>query len=102
MCREVQAEVYSLIKDWTLEEHNYLREHVPKMGLRTPFRDGTLQDVALKVGFTLHAPVSGGFSRNSHVTIIQRLSETVVATAADELRGGSVCAVLSSAVVAAA
>jgi len=58
VCREVQAEVYSLIKDWTLEEHNYLREHVPKMGLRTPFRDGTLQNVALKVSVIFHAPGS--------------------------------------------
>ena len=56
MCSEVQAEAYSLIKDWTLEEHNYLREHVPKMGLRTPFRDGTLQNVALKVGIILQSP----------------------------------------------
>ena len=47
--REVQSAAYNLIKDWSLEEHTYLRESVPKMGLRTPFRDGTLQDVALKV-----------------------------------------------------
>ncbi len=75
VCREVQAEVYSLIKDWTLEEHNYLREHVPKMGLRTPFRDGTLQNVALKVGIILHVPVvQNPFFQNSHVTIMRRLS----------------------------
>jgi hypothetical protein len=47
--REVQSAAYNLIKDWSLEEHSYLRENVPKMGIRTPFRDGTLQDVALKV-----------------------------------------------------
>jgi len=35
LCRAVQAEVYSLIKDWTLDEHNHLREHVPETGLRT-------------------------------------------------------------------
>jgi glutamate--cysteine ligase len=47
--REVQSAAYILIKDWSLEEHSYLRENVPKMGLQTPFRDGTVQEVALKV-----------------------------------------------------
>lgn len=47
--REVQSAAYNLIQDWSLEEHSYLRENVPKMGLQTPFRDGTLQNVALKV-----------------------------------------------------
>ena len=47
--REVQSAAYNLIKDWSLEEHSYLRENVPKTGLQTPFRDGTLQNVALKV-----------------------------------------------------
>lgn len=41
--------MYNLIKDWSLDEHTYLRENVPKTGLQTPFRNGTLQDVALKV-----------------------------------------------------
>ena len=31
------------------EEHNYLRAEVPRHGLRTKFRDGTVQDVALRV-----------------------------------------------------
>ena len=48
--------MYNLIKDWSLDEHSYLRENVPKMGLQTPFRDGTLQDVALKVRSVQHAP----------------------------------------------
>ena len=54
-CRGVQTEVYNLIKDWSLDEHSYLRESVPKMGLQTPFREGTLQDVALKVRIVWHA-----------------------------------------------
>ena len=60
-CREVQTEVYNLIKDWSLEEHSYLREHVPKTGLQTPFRDGTLQDVALKVRISWQALILAGF-----------------------------------------
>jgi glutamate--cysteine ligase len=34
------------VKDWSLEEHEYLRAEVPKRGLRTPFRGGTVQDLA--------------------------------------------------------
>ena len=56
--RGVQTEVYGLIKDWSLEEHSYLRESVPKTGLQTPFRNGTLQDVALKVRSEWHALLS--------------------------------------------
>jgi glutamate--cysteine ligase len=34
------------VKDWTMEEHQYLRAQVPKRGLRTAFRGGTVQDLA--------------------------------------------------------
>jgi glutamate--cysteine ligase len=34
------------VKDWTIEEHEYLRAEVPRQGLRTPFRGGTVQDLA--------------------------------------------------------
>ena len=34
------------VKDWTLEEHEYLRAEVPRQGLHTPFRGGTVQDLA--------------------------------------------------------
>jgi glutamate--cysteine ligase len=34
------------VKGWTLEEHEYLRAEVPRQGLRTPFRGGTVQDLA--------------------------------------------------------
>jgi glutamate--cysteine ligase len=35
-----------LIRDWTLEEHQALRDQVPKLALQTPFRGGTVQDLA--------------------------------------------------------
>jgi len=38
-----------LIKDWTVEEIVTLRYHVPRHALATPFRRGTLQDVAKRV-----------------------------------------------------
>jgi glutamate--cysteine ligase len=40
---------WDLVKDWTITEHDALRADVPRLGLRTPFRDGTLQDVAKRV-----------------------------------------------------
>jgi glutamate--cysteine ligase len=37
------------VRDWTLEEHAYLRAAVPKHGLKTPFRGGTVQDLAKRM-----------------------------------------------------
>ena len=37
---------WDLIKDWSLEEHQALRDQVPKSGLATPFRDRTVLDLA--------------------------------------------------------
>jgi len=37
---------WDLVKDWTLEEHEYLRAEVPKQALRTPFRGRPLNAVA--------------------------------------------------------
>ncbi len=37
---------WDLVKDWTTEERAYLRREVPRLGLRTPFRTGSLQDIA--------------------------------------------------------
>ncbi|KAL3136333.1 Glutamate--cysteine ligase B, chloroplastic [Trebouxia sp. C0009 RCD-2024] len=44
-----QAAALDFIKDWTREDHDYLRAEVPKTALKTPFRQGTLQDVAKKM-----------------------------------------------------
>ena len=40
---------WDLVKDWTFEEHVFLRAEVPRAGLRTPFRSGTLADIARQV-----------------------------------------------------
>jgi len=37
---------WDLVKDWTLEEHQGLRDQVPWTGLATPFRDRTVLDIA--------------------------------------------------------
>ena len=40
---------WDLVKDWTPEEHKYLRAEVPKYALKTTFRNGKVQDVAREV-----------------------------------------------------
>jgi len=37
---------WDLVKDWTNEEHEYLRANVPLKALATPFRNGTVLDIA--------------------------------------------------------
>ena len=61
-----------LIKDWTLEEHAYLRAEVPRHGLDLPFRQRPLRDVALDVlamareGLRRRARVSSAGDDESH------------------------------------
>ncbi|MGE0736070.1 MAG: glutamate--cysteine ligase [Alphaproteobacteria bacterium] len=40
---------WDLCKDWTIEEMQALRRDVPKYGLKTKFRRGTLQEVAVRM-----------------------------------------------------
>jgi len=37
---------FDLVQDWTIEEHQALRDQVPRTGLATPFRNGTVLDLA--------------------------------------------------------
>lgn len=39
---------WDLVKDFTMDERNYLRDSVPKMALKTPFRNGTLRGLAIE------------------------------------------------------
>ena len=39
-------DAWNLVKDWSHEEHEYLRANVPEKALATPFRGGTVADVA--------------------------------------------------------
>lgn len=39
-------QAYQLIKDWSTDEMLALRNAVPKTALKTPFRNGTVQDIA--------------------------------------------------------
>ena len=40
---------WDLVKDWTMEERQALRDIVPKQGFRAPFRGGTVLDVARRM-----------------------------------------------------
>jgi len=40
---------WDLVKDWTRDEHEALRAQVPRLGPKTPFRGGTLLDIAREV-----------------------------------------------------
>ncbi|MFM7027399.1 MAG: glutamate--cysteine ligase [Chakrabartia sp.] len=41
---------WDLVKNWSIEDHQRIRDAVPKLGLRTPMPDGrTMQDVAREV-----------------------------------------------------
>lgn len=40
---------FDLIKDWSIAEHEQLRRDVPKYALATPFRHGSVRDLALEV-----------------------------------------------------
>ena len=46
---EAQAQAAALVADWTQEEREVLRAEVPRTALATPFRGGTVQDLALQV-----------------------------------------------------
>jgi glutamate--cysteine ligase len=40
---------WDMVKDWTAEERSALREAVPKLGLKTPFRNTDVQALALRM-----------------------------------------------------
>ena len=41
-----QSAAWDMVKDWTIEEQTRMRDDVPAQGLKTPFRGGTVQDLA--------------------------------------------------------
>ena len=63
---------WDLVKDWTVEEHEALRADVPRRGLRTPFRGGTVRDIAhqcmaiAEQGLKVRAELDGGGLNESH------------------------------------
>jgi glutamate--cysteine ligase len=60
---EAQGEAEAMVADWTLGEISALRNEVPRQGLRTPFRDGTVRDIARR----LVAIAKGGLTRRARI-----------------------------------
>ena len=46
---------WDLVKNFSMEERNQLRDDVPRLGLRTLFRDGSLRDLAIEALKIAHA-----------------------------------------------
>ncbi len=46
---------WDLVKDWTVEDHDYLRSHTPRSGLATKFQGLPLSDLAREVVEIAHA-----------------------------------------------
>lgn len=53
---------WKLVADWTHEEHQSLRDNVPRLGLKTPFRNHTMRELA---GEVLAIAKSGLRARNA-------------------------------------
>jgi glutamate--cysteine ligase len=71
-----------LVKDWTAEERQALRDGVPRLGLKTPFRNGTLLDVARTAVEISHAGLKArakgdGAGSRDETTFLHAVEEVV-------------------------
>lgn len=57
---------WDMVKDWTEEERQTLRETVPTMGLQTPFRNGTVNDLAKQALEISRAGLNARGKTNAH------------------------------------
>jgi glutamate--cysteine ligase len=80
-----------LTRGWTLEDHQHLRREVPRLGLKTPFRGGTVLDLARRVlgisleGLTARARATGyGKDETCFLDTLMEIAESGV-TPAEEL-----------------
>ncbi|WP_342235459.1 glutamate--cysteine ligase [Inquilinus sp. OTU3971] len=94
---------WDLVKDWTTAERAALRRDVPRLGLATPFRGGTVRDVALQVlaiarhGLAARAATDAiGGTEEGFLNDLQRIADSGETQASEMLRryetewGGSV------------
>jgi glutamate--cysteine ligase len=85
------AAAEELVRDWALADHQHLRREVPRLGLKTPFRGGTVQELARKVvaisaeGLTRRATATGyGKDETVFLDTLSEIAESGV-TPAEEL-----------------
>ena len=88
---EALADAMALISDWSFDEVSALRDQVPMTALKTPFRDGNLQDLAkdvLKIttrGLVNRARIDGsGQDESIFLKPLQLITETGI-TPAEEM-----------------
>eukprot|EP00898_Chlorokybus_atmophyticus_P002090 jgi/Chlat1/2882/Chrsp2S04627 len=73
----VLQQAADMVADWTREERAYLRATVPVQGLKTPFRNGTVQDLAKKVvQLSKEGLVSRGFGEEKYLGEIETIANT--------------------------
>jgi len=81
-CKDSQREAAALISDWTLEEMHHMRREVPRLALKTPFRDGTIQDVAKRVlEISRRGLLARGHKEEQYLAPIERIAESGVTLA---------------------
>jgi glutamate--cysteine ligase len=80
---DAQQAAWDLVKDWTEEEREAMRRDVPRLGLKMPFRGGTLQDIAKQVvdiarhGLRKRARLdAGGSDETGFLTPLAEIAET--------------------------
>jgi len=80
---DAQQAAWDLVKDWTEEEREAMRCDVPRLGLKMPFRGGTLQDIAKQVvdiarhGLRKRARLdAGGSDETGFLTPLAEIAET--------------------------
>jgi glutamate--cysteine ligase len=85
------AAAEELVREWALADHQHLRREVPRLGLKTPFRGGTVQELARKVvaisaeGLTRRATATGyGKDETVFLDTLSEIAESGV-TPAEEL-----------------
>ena len=83
---------WDLVADWTPEEHAALRAEVPRLALNTPFRGGTVGDLARQVVALAEAglrrraiPGKGEPDETQYLAPIQEIAETGRTTAEELL-----------------
>ncbi len=77
---------WDLVKDWTIAEHDALRAGVPRLGLKTPFRDATVQTLAKRMLEIAEAGLRArGHGEEGYLDPLRRIAESGI-TLAEEKR----------------
>ena len=68
----VLDDAWQLVKDWTNDERQTLRDEVPRTAIHTPFRKGTVADVAKRVvGLARHGLIGRDLGEEQYVACLE-------------------------------